>query len=63
MVNAVDVPSIYDIPSMLHDQGLDEYLVRALGLEKERTRAVSDERDRRDLDLRGPLLFPRSRER
>jgi CTP synthase len=34
VVNAVDVPSIYDIPSMLHDQGLDEYLVRALGLEK-----------------------------
>ncbi|MDX2375680.1 CTP synthase [Microbacterium sp. LRZ72] len=34
VVNAVDVPSIYDIPSMLHDQGLDAYLVRALGLEK-----------------------------
>ena len=32
VVNAVDVPSIYDIPTMLHDQGLDEYIVRALGL-------------------------------
>ncbi len=34
VVNAVDVPSIYDIPSMLHDQGLDAYIVRALGLNK-----------------------------
>lgn len=34
VVNAVDVPSIYDIPSMLHDQGLDEYIVRALGLSR-----------------------------
>ncbi len=34
VVNAVDVPSIYDIPSMLHDQGLDEYIVRSLGLER-----------------------------
>ncbi len=34
VVNAVDVPSIYDIPSMLNEQGLDEYLVRALGLSK-----------------------------
>jgi CTP synthase len=32
VVNAVDVPSIYDIPSMLHEQGLDDYIVRALGL-------------------------------
>ena len=32
VVNAVDVPSIYDIPSMLHDQGLDAYIVRTLGL-------------------------------
>ncbi|MGB4778473.1 CTP synthase [Microbacterium sp.] len=32
VVNAVDVPSIYDIPTMLHDQGLDAYLVDALGL-------------------------------
>ncbi|WP_133544428.1 CTP synthase [Microbacterium sp. BK668] len=32
VVNAVDVPSIYDIPSMLNEQGLDEYIVRALGL-------------------------------
>ncbi|MFB8147521.1 CTP synthase [Microbacterium sp. NPDC056003] len=32
VVNAVDVPSIYDIPTMLNEQGLDEYIVRALGL-------------------------------
>ncbi len=34
VVNAIDVPSIYDIPTMLNDQGLDEYIVRALGLDK-----------------------------
>ena len=34
VVNAVDVPSIYDIPTMLHDQGLDDYIVRTLGLAK-----------------------------
>ncbi len=34
VVNAVDVPSIYDIPTMLNDQGLDEYIVRALDLGK-----------------------------
>ena len=27
VVNAVDVPSIYDIPTMLHDQGLDKYII------------------------------------
>ena len=32
VVNAVDVRSIYDIPGMLHDQGLDAYLIDALGL-------------------------------
>jgi CTP synthase len=32
VVNAVDVPSIYDIPSMLHSQGLDGYLIEQLGL-------------------------------
>jgi CTP synthase len=32
VVNAVDVPSIYDIPTMLNDQGLDAYIVDALGL-------------------------------
>ena len=30
VVNAVDVPSIYDIPTMLHEQGLDAYIVRTL---------------------------------
>ena len=39
VVNAVDVPSIYDIPNMLHDQGLDDYIVDQLGL-------VADEPDR-----------------
>lgn len=33
VVNAVDVPSIYDIPTMLHDQGLDAYIIDALGLD------------------------------
>jgi CTP synthase len=32
VVNAVDVPSIYEIPTMLHEQGLDDYIVRTLGL-------------------------------
>jgi CTP synthase len=32
VVNAVDVPSIYDIPTMLNEQGLDEHIVRTLGL-------------------------------
>ncbi|WP_312677988.1 CTP synthase [Microbacterium sp.] len=32
VVNAVDVPSIYDIPTMLNEQGLDAYIVDALGL-------------------------------
>ena len=34
VVNAIDVPSIYEIPTMLNAQGLDAYIVRALGLEK-----------------------------
>jgi CTP synthase len=34
VVNAVDVPSIYDIPTMLHDQGLDAYIIEQLGLTK-----------------------------
>jgi CTP synthase len=33
VVNAVDVPSIYDIPTMLHDQGLDAYIIESLGLD------------------------------
>ncbi|WP_353809678.1 CTP synthase [Agromyces sp. SYSU T00194] len=32
VVNAVDVPSIYDIPTMLHEQGLDQYIIDSLGL-------------------------------
>ncbi|MBD7958764.1 CTP synthase [Microbacterium sp. Sa4CUA7] len=32
VVNAIDVPSIYDIPTMLNEQSLDEYIVRALNL-------------------------------
>ena len=33
VVNAIDAPSIYDIPEMLHAQGLDDTIVEALGLE------------------------------
>ena len=32
VVNAVDVSSIYDIPSMLHSQELDSYIIDQLGL-------------------------------
>ncbi|GLY19866.1 CTP synthase [Kineosporia sp. NBRC 101677] len=32
VVNAVDAPSIYDIPKVLHSEGLDAYVVRRLGL-------------------------------
>ena len=32
VVAAVDAPSIYDIPKVLHAEGLDAYLVRRLGL-------------------------------
>ncbi|MEY3185707.1 MAG: hypothetical protein RLZZ581_824 [Actinomycetota bacterium] len=32
VVAAVDAPSIYDIPKVLHKEGLDSYLVRRLGL-------------------------------
>jgi CTP synthase len=32
VVNAIDVPSIYDIPTLLHDQGLDAYIVDALDI-------------------------------
>jgi CTP synthase len=34
VVNAVDVPSIYEIPTMLNAQGLDDYIVRSLNLDK-----------------------------
>ncbi len=34
VVNAIDVPSIYDIPSMMHDQGLDAYIVDTLEISK-----------------------------
>ncbi len=33
VVIAVDVPSIYDIPTMLHDQGLDSYIIDHFGVE------------------------------
>jgi len=32
VVSAVDAPSIYDIPKVLHGEGLDAYVVRRLGL-------------------------------
>jgi CTP synthase len=33
VVNAVDVGSIYDIPSLLHSQDLDDYIIESLGIE------------------------------
>ena len=33
MVAAVDAPSIYEIPKVLHAEGLDAYVVRRLGLQ------------------------------
>ncbi|MHB1173230.1 MAG: CTP synthase [Lacisediminihabitans sp.] len=33
VVNAIDVASIYDIPTMLHDQGLDAYIIEHFGLQ------------------------------
>ncbi|MFT4233646.1 MAG: CTP synthase [Microbacterium sp.] len=33
VVNTVDLPSIYDIPTTLNEQGLDDYIIRRLGLE------------------------------
>jgi CTP synthase len=32
VVSAIDAPSIYDIPKVLHGEGLDAYVVRRLGL-------------------------------
>ena len=32
VVAAVDAPSIYDIPKVLHSEGLDSYVIRRLGL-------------------------------
>jgi len=32
VVNCKDVPSIYEIPAVLHEQGLDKYITDALGL-------------------------------
>ncbi|HWU29067.1 MAG TPA: CTP synthase [Microbacterium sp.] len=34
VVNTVDLPSIYDIPSTLNDQGLDAYIISKLGLDE-----------------------------
>ena len=33
VVNAADAPSIYDIPTVLNNQGLDSYIIKHLGLE------------------------------
>lgn len=33
VVNAIDKPSIYDIPTMLTEQGLDSYIIEQLGLD------------------------------
>ncbi|GAA3806706.1 CTP synthase [Sphaerisporangium flaviroseum] len=32
VVSAIDAPSIYDIPKVLHSEGLDAYVIRRLGL-------------------------------
>ncbi|MBM6622585.1 CTP synthase [Micrococcaceae bacterium RIT802] len=32
VINCADAPSIYDIPVIIHDQGLDAHIVQALGL-------------------------------
>nr|WP_237467141.1 CTP synthase [Leucobacter chromiireducens] len=34
VVNAIDVPSIYDLPTLLNDQGLDKIITENLGLEE-----------------------------
>ena len=33
VINTVDLPSIYDIPVTLHEQGLDSYVIEQLGLD------------------------------
>lgn len=33
VVNAIDVPSIYDLPTLLNEQGLDSIIVETLGLQ------------------------------
>jgi CTP synthase len=33
VVNCIDLPSIYDIPTTLHEQGLDAYIIETLGLQ------------------------------
>ena len=35
VVSAVDAPSIYEIPLVLHDEGLDDYVCRLLGFTQE----------------------------
>jgi CTP synthase len=35
VVSAVDAPSIYEIPLVLHEQGLDAYVCRTLGIDPE----------------------------
>jgi CTP synthase len=35
IVSAIDIPNIYEIPLVLHDEGLDTYVCRVLGLEHE----------------------------
>ncbi len=44
VVAAVDAPDIYMVPLMVHDEGLDDLVVRKLGLEAEQP-ALSDWRD------------------
>ena len=37
VVNAIDVPSIYDLPTLLNDQGLDSIIIENLGLDRKAT--------------------------
>jgi len=37
VISAVDAPSIYEIPLVLHDEGLDDYVCKVLRLDKENT--------------------------
>ncbi len=43
VVSAIDAPSIYEIPLVLHEEGLDDYVARLLGFDREH--GFSDEPD------------------
>jgi CTP synthase len=41
IVSAIDTPNIYEIPLVLHDEGLDDYVCRVLGLDDRQTELES----------------------